>query len=161
MNHCSKKVASLLLALVTASELSGCGNPPSPDAPISSSTKLADEGNGGVSALRSGVWGADSAALTVADTSTVLKLNCASASFDQPLSPDTNGNFQATGTYHQLGGPIAQGDPREYPAIYSGQVSGDSLSITVQYTSPMSGPQTDEQTLVYGDTHQIWQACPL
>lgn len=113
------------------------------------------------SQLKPGTWGSDSAALNVTANAASLKLACAISTFDQKPVPNEVGEFQASGIYQKLGGPVQQGDPRKYPATYTGQVNGDSLSLTVSYVDNTGTPQSGQYTLAYGDTQQVHAACPL
>jgi hypothetical protein len=77
----------------------------------------------------SGTWGADTAILTAHGDSASIAFGCASASIDSFTIK--NGAFTASGTHLAGSGmPFAPGHgPAPAPATFSGQVSGDHLTL--------------------------------
>ena len=80
-----------------------------------------------------GAWGGRSVALLVTGAGGVLEYDCAAGTIDQPLQPEAGGRFSATGTHTPgQGGPVREGDiPEVFPARYDGEVSGDTMTLTV------------------------------
>src|SRR6185312_15177811 len=116
----------LAVAFIITSGTWGCGTPPASSPGTHATAPTAFSNQGGFASddngtqLKSGTWGSDSAALTVTPSSANLKLPCALATFDQVPGTDQDGNFQATGIFKKLSGPVQAGDPRHYTANYSG-----------------------------------------
>lgn len=67
--------------------------------------------------LPAGTWGGPDVQVTVTNQAATTQFVCAHGTIDQPIEPNANGNFSATGTYVY-----------EHPAIVGGQVSADSHS---------------------------------
>ena len=84
--------------------------------------------------VQAGAWGGDHAALTVADTTTHLELDCAHGDIQGAFATDARGQFNLTGTFvREHGGPIRQGEvPDSHPALYSGSVSSMAMVLTVR-----------------------------
>jgi hypothetical protein len=81
--------------------------------------------------LQHGVWGSTAASLTVADSGATLEILNGSCygSYGQIAQPIASGHFDLAGTYTQLIG--AYPGKLQYPAQYSGAVSGNALSVTI------------------------------
>ena len=80
-----------------------------------------------------GPWGGDKILLTVTGSGGTLQQICAQGSIGQPLTLDSSGRFDATGTYaRQRGGPVREGDA--HPARFTGQMAGMTLMLTVTQT---------------------------
>lgn len=81
-----------------------------------------------------GNWGGNHVGLTLNPTGGMLEYDCASGEIAGPVLPDRSGRFEATG-FHTPGhgGPdrIDYVPPRKR-ATYSGQVSGDSMTLEVR-----------------------------
>jgi hypothetical protein len=93
-----------------------------------------------------GSWGGSHVSLVMSPTGGQLEYDCASGEIDGPLLPDGAGRFTAGG-YHSPGhgGPVRQGEePPRLPAVYSGAVHGDqmTLSVSVPSTGIQIGPLT-------------------
>ncbi len=80
-----------------------------------------------------GAWGGDHVALTVEDTGARVELDCAHGTVDHALQADSDGRFDAAGTYvREHGGPIRQGEPEDSsPARFTGHVDGRTLKLTI------------------------------
>jgi hypothetical protein len=122
---------SSMAVLAAAVTLSGCQSPlaPSTANPVT------------------GSWGGDHISLVVGATGGQLEYDCASGWIDGPLLTDAAGGFTAGG-YHSPGhgGPERQGyEPPRLPAVYSGQIVGDVMTLTVKV--PSTGIQIGPLTL--------------
>ena len=97
-----------------------------------------------------GSWGGNHVALTLTADGGTLDYDCASGSIDGPLRIDASGRFSARGTHSPgQGGPQRQGEePPLLPADYSGEVSGDSMTLLVRV--PSAGIEIGPLTLRRG-----------
>ena len=80
-----------------------------------------------------GEWGGDHVSLAVSDQASHAELDCAHGDFSGPLQAD---RFAVNGTFvREHGGPIQVGAvPDSHPAIFSGTVSGSSMTLTIRLT---------------------------
>lgn len=82
-----------------------------------------------------GTWGGARIRLDVTDDGATVEYDCAHGSIDARLTLDSEGRFDARGTFVREGGSIRVGINRVVrPARYEGRVSGDELSLTVTLT---------------------------
>lgn len=107
----------ILFALGTASASVACGG--SPTTPSTPPT---------------GVWGGDHISLTVTDTSSHAEFDCARGEIPSPLVLDSRRAFSVRGTFvRDRGGPVLIGEPPDsHPADYSGSVTADTMTLTVE-----------------------------
>ena len=98
----------------------------------------------------SGVWGGDHIILTLSDSGGTVEYDCAAGTIDEPLRPDSRGNFDALGWHtNQPGGPIDPSSDRQaLRARYSGWTDGSRMDLTVTLTE--SGKQVGQFTLERG-----------
>jgi hypothetical protein len=77
------------------------------------------------------VFGGEGIRLVVTDAGAELEFDCADGRIEEPLSPGSDGSFEANGTFtFGQGGPIHEDDPpRSEPARYNGVLDGDRLTI--------------------------------
>ena len=88
----------------------------------------------GSSGIVTGNWGGRHVGLVLDAAGGTLEYDCAAGRIEGPLSVDSFGRFSAEG-YHTpgTGGPEQQGYvPPRLPALYSGQVSGDTMTLSVR-----------------------------
>jgi len=87
-------------------------------------------------AVSLGAWGGDHVGLVLIVTGGTLEYDCAHGTIDQRFVTDSAGRFQLAGTHtREHGGPIRQDEkPDERPALYSGAVDGDTMTLTVTLT---------------------------
>jgi hypothetical protein len=80
-----------------------------------------------------GQWGGDHASLSVTEQSAHVELDCAHGDASTAIRTNT---FAVPGTFvREHGGPIRDGEtPDSHPAMFSGTVSGDSLTLTIRLT---------------------------
>ncbi|HEU4821021.1 MAG TPA: hypothetical protein VFS87_07690 [Qipengyuania sp.] len=104
-----------VLVLLIGVSLTGCAALPAPTGPVT------------------GRWGGEHVGLTLDATGGTVEYDCAAGRIDEPIVPDTNGGFNAGGSHTpNTGGPERVGEPRpNYPARYTGTVSGDTMRLQV------------------------------
>jgi len=85
------------------------------------------------SALPPGEWGGEHMGLVVSDSGAVADFDCAHGRIDEAIAPDAGGAFEARGVFvREHGGPIRQGEREDsHPAVYTGQVKGDKMTVTI------------------------------
>jgi len=78
-----------------------------------------------------GTWGGEHISLTVLDSTANLEFDCAHGTIDEPISVDTDGNFEVTGIYViEHGGPIRIDETLEkYPSLYKGRIEGEKMTL--------------------------------
>ena len=103
-----------------------------------------------------GTWGGDNAGLIVSNTAVHVHIGCTLGDALGPIRPDTNGRFEATGTYNVDAYPIDRGIT--HPARFSGQITGQTMTLTVTLTDTarVLGPVT----LVLGKEPKMGP-CPI
>lgn len=79
--------------------------------------------------LSVGTWGGERAGLIVNDTIAHVHVACTLGNFLAPVAIDENGRFTVTGRYVLRAYPVFVGP--YHPAQFAGQVSGNSLTLTV------------------------------
>jgi hypothetical protein len=116
----------------------GCSNGPSGPAP-----SLA------------GIWGGDHIAMTVADAATHIEFDCAHGDAPGSLTVDARNQFTVAGTFvREHGGPIREGEaPDSHPAIYSGSVTSNTMTLSVRLTDTNESIGTF--TLTRGTTGRV------
>lgn len=90
-----------------------------------------------------GVWGGTHVRLEIVNRPTsgvpgggTVEFDCAHGSINSAVLTDRNGTFSAPGVYIQEhGGPIRDGEQViMHPAVYSGEISGSKMTLTVART---------------------------
>ncbi len=78
-----------------------------------------------------GSWGGEHISLTVLDSTANLEFDCAYGTIDEPISVDTEGNFEVTGIHvFEHGGPIRIDETLEkYPCLYNGRIEGEKMTL--------------------------------
>lgn len=92
-----------------------------------------------------GTWGGDNAGLIVSDTVAHIHIGCTLGYARTPLRLNADGRFETTGTYNVDAYPVDRGTI--HPAAFTGQVKGNSLSLSVVLTD--NGRQLGPVTLIY------------
>ncbi|HSP93191.1 MAG TPA: hypothetical protein VLU06_01475 [Thermoanaerobaculia bacterium] len=84
--------------------------------------------------VSAGQWGAMGIAMEVTESGATIEYDCAHGTIDQPLVLDADGRFDVKGHhFREHGGPIREGEEsRGEPVRYVGQVTGDSMTLTVK-----------------------------
>ncbi len=80
-----------------------------------------------------GTWGGQHISLEISGRSASIEFDCASGTIDAPLTLDSKGHFTWRGYYNrQHGGPIRRDENSiGQPAMYTGWIKGDSMTLTV------------------------------
>ena len=80
-----------------------------------------------------GKWGGQHVGLVMGEANGRLDYDCAAGTIDGPITADAAGRFAATGTHTPgQGGPNRIGStPPSYPARYSGNARGDTMTLAV------------------------------
>lgn len=84
--------------------------------------------------LQPGSWGAPHIRIDVGQSSATIDYDCANGTIDSPLTFDRKGNFTWRGTHNrEHGGPIRVDEKsNSRPAIYTGSIKGDTMTLTVK-----------------------------
>jgi hypothetical protein len=84
-----------------------------------------------------GAWGGEHVGLELDAEGGRVRYDCAAGTIDGPVLPGASGRFQANGAHRpNLGGPERQGrEPPLLPAIYTGTVRGDIMTLSVRVPS--------------------------
>ncbi len=103
-----------------------------------------------------GTWGGDNAGLIVSSTDVHVHIGCTLGDAIGPIHPDSNGRFQASGTYNVDAYPVDRGIV--HPASFTGQIIGETMTLTVSLTdiARVLGPVT----LIYGKEPKMGP-CPI
>lgn len=98
-----------------------------------------------------GLWGGPDIGLQATGTITTIDFFCARGVINQPLVPDSSGNFDLQGTYAgaKLGGALA-----DLPARYVGRIDGKTMTLKVTVDNI-----TQSYTLTLGQTPPPLPAC--
>jgi hypothetical protein len=84
--------------------------------------------------VSAGQWGAMGIAMEVTESGARIEYDCAHGTIDQPLVLDAEGRLDVKGLHYlEHGGPVRQDEEsRGVPVRYVGQVTGDTLTLTVK-----------------------------
>jgi len=85
-----------------------------------------------------GNWGGDHIGLEVTDKGLRADFDCAHGAVDTPLTFDSDGRFEAKGSYVQESpGPEREGQqPPPKAARYSGRIQGATMTLTITLADP-------------------------
>lgn len=107
--------------------------------------------------LHPGSWGGPHIRIDVEPRSATIDYDCANGTIDGPLTIDSKGRFTWRGTHNrEHGGPIRideQSNGR--PAIYSGWIKGDTMTLTVKLAG--SDEVIDTFTLQRGSPGRVFK----
>ncbi len=87
-----------------------------------------------VPSVLTGSWGGEHIRLVVTETGATVEYDCAAGRITEPILPDNDGTFQASGIHvFERGGPLRLGEPpaKAYPALYRGWTDGSEMRLTV------------------------------
>jgi len=86
--------------------------------------------------LSIGPWGAQHIRIDVEKNSAAIDYDCANGTIDGPLTFDSKGRFTWRGTHRRDGpGPIrVEHEFKGRPALYTGSIKGDTMTLTVKLT---------------------------
>lgn len=84
--------------------------------------------------VANGPWGALHIRMNVDPHSATIDYDCAHGTIEGPLTFDSKGRFTWSGTHRREGpGPIREDDANNgSPAIYTGSIKGDIMTLTVK-----------------------------
>jgi hypothetical protein len=82
---------------------------------------------------QTGTWGGEHISLEVTEQGGTVEYDCAHGTIEGRIVPDAEGNFKLGGTHvREHGGPVRKGETEDsHPAIYKGQVKGDTMTLSV------------------------------
>lgn len=90
--------------------------------------------NRGGAPLAEGIWGGPHIQMTVGPQGATLELDCAHGAIEEPVVVGKDGRFRVTGTYSpERGGPVREGEDTSRPAVYTGSLKGETLSLGIAY----------------------------
>jgi hypothetical protein len=83
-----------------------------------------------------GLWGATHINIEVGPRSATINYDCANGTIEGPLTFDSKGRFTWRGSHHREGpGPVrADNEANRRPAIYTGSIKGDTMTLTIKLT---------------------------
>ena len=86
--------------------------------------------------LAAGIWGGPHVFIDVGSQSAKVEYDCAHGAIEGPLVVDSEGKFEWRGTFTpERGGPVrAGGSERSQPATYSGEIKGDTMTLSMKLT---------------------------
>lgn len=107
--------------------------------------------------LQTGSWGGSHIRIEVGPSSATIDYDCANGTINGPLTVDRKGHFAWRGSHNQEhGGPTRideQSNGR--PAIYSGWIKGDTMTLTVKLAGTNEGAQS--YTLNRGSAGRVFK----
>ena len=123
-----------------------------------SKEQAGNQGNKQVgTAVPQGIWGGLHIGMEVGDKSASIEYDCAHGMISERLVVDSEGRFQARGTYvPEHGGPIRKGETAaSHPANYSGNVRGKAMTLMVMLAD--SSESIGTFTLTQGSTGRVFK----
>jgi hypothetical protein len=104
---------------------------------------------------QTGTWGGEHIGLEVSDEGGRVEYDCAHGTIDEQLVTDARGGFELRGTHvRERGGPVRKDEPEErHPAVYKGQIEGDTMTLAV--TESDTGESVGTFTLTLGRRPRI------
>lgn len=105
--------------------------------------------------VAAGAWGAAGIAMDITASGARIEYDCAHGTITEPLVLDADGRFDVKGRHsREHGGPVREGeDSNGQPVRYTGQVTGDTMTLTVMPEG--SDTAISSHTLVRGKTGRI------
>lgn len=107
--------------------------------------------------LSQGTWGGSQIRINIGQPNASLDYPCASGTIEGPLTFDSKGRFTWRGTHSsEQPGPVRVGqDSDSKPAIYTGSIKGDTMTLTVKL--PTSKEALGTFTLKRGVTGRVFK----
>lgn len=105
--------------------------------------------------IHPGAWGGSHIRIEVGPRSATIDYDCANGTIDGPFRIDAKGRFSWRGTHNrEHGGPIRRDEkPNGRPAIYSGTIKGDIMTLTVKFAD--TNEVLDTFTLKRGSSGRV------
>ena len=106
--------------------------------------------------LATGVWGGQHISFDASGKGVKIEFDCAHATIDRPIILDQRGRFSISGKqFQERGGPVRQGEEPGYPVVFSGEVKGKTMTLTIRNS------ETKEEigtfTLVHGAQPKLFK----
>lgn len=97
-----------------------------------------------------GDWGGDHIALSLTSAGGSVEYDCAHGGLFEPIRPDARGVFEAAGVHvREHGGPVREDErPDSIPALYTGTVRGNRMTVRVFAAADTLGPYQLERGTV-------------
>lgn len=94
--------------------------------------------------LQTGTWGGSHISIEVGPGSATINYDCANGTINGPLTIDSKGRFNWRGTHNrERPGPMRIDETsNSRPAIYSGQIKGDTMTLTLKLANSNEAAQT-------------------
>jgi hypothetical protein len=103
--------------------------------------------------LPEGTWGGSHIQMTVGTQGATLELDCAHGAIAEPIRIGRDGRFRVSGTYApEHGGPTRESEATDRPAVYTGHVDGQTLSLAIAFEG---GEEVGTFELVHGRSGRI------
>lgn len=105
--------------------------------------------------VQQGRWGGRGVVLDVTESGAVIEYDCASGAISEPLVLDKNNRFEAKGTHvTERPGPARVGqEGEEQPALYTGRVDAETMTLTIELTGTKQTLGT--LTLTFGKSARL------
>jgi hypothetical protein len=104
-------------------------------------------------ALAEGIWGGPHIQMTIESKGASLEMDCAHGVISKPILVGKDGRFRVSGTYSpEHAGPVRESDEKGRPAVYTGRLEGETLSLGIAYES---GEDVGTFELVHGRASRI------
>jgi hypothetical protein len=113
--------------------------------------------NEGSEHLAAGDWGGKHVRMEVSGGGALLEFDCAKGSIKGPITLDAEGRFSAKGEYAREGfGPRDEDKAAKgVPALYTGEVKGEGMTLTVTYSG--TGEEVGTYALTRGRGARLWK----
>jgi hypothetical protein len=106
--------------------------------------------------LATGLWGGQHISFVASAKGVKIEFDCAHATIDRAIVLDQHGRFNISGKqFQERGGPVRQGEQAGYPVVFSGEVKGKTLTLTVQNSETKEDIGTF--TLVHGAQPKLFK----
>ena len=110
--------------------------------------------NGKPDRVASGTWGAQGISMEVSERGASIDYDCAHGTVGEAMMLDGSGLFEARGVHvREHPGPVREGESNGRPAVYSGKVDGDTMTLTVKLAG--ADEIVGTYTLVHGKRGRI------
>lgn len=111
--------------------------------------------DGNMDGVKTGTWGGQHIALEVTAEGARVEYDCAHGTVDEKFMADAQGRFDLRGTHvREHGGPVRRDEtPDTHPARFTGQVNGDTMTLTLTETD--TNETVGTFTLVFGQPPRV------
>jgi len=84
--------------------------------------------------IATGLWGGQHISMNVSSKSATIEYDCATGVINGPLVVDADGSFKLHGTHRpERGGPVRADETSSgEPAIYTGTIKGNTMTLTLK-----------------------------